>query len=554
MFKLIKNNIEYKMSKNNIMNLKIGENINLHGWVHNKRDHGGLLFIEIRTYKEIIQLVWSTPHIEVHKEDFIEVIGISQKREGTSKNNYKFYEYINEIEIEVKQLRIISKSALPPFNINDNIGDDLKLEYRFLYLRSDRMKSNIFKRAAVVKCLRNFFEQEGFLEITTPLLTASTPEGARDFVVPSRLHKKKYYALPQSPQIFKQLLMVSGFEKYCQYAPCFRDEDLRHDRNVTFYQWDFEMSNATSQEVLELLRRAIFCILETLDNKPIEVCRMTYNEALEKYGTDKPDLRNSLIIEDWTNHFQNSEMTLFRNLVAKGCVVKVIKCVHSHHEKTLLWAKENGFIVAYAEKENGIMKGPISKFCPDLFDHSVFLICDYKDNALKNAGKLRKYLGENLRDIYSVVEIVDFPMFEFNEGKWDFMHNPFSMPNVLLSDNLNLETVTANQYDLVLNGYELASGSVRQHDWSQLLKAFQLCSYEEKDIKNKFRCMYSAFNYGVPPHAGAAMGIERIVMILQNEENVREVTAFPLNTHGLDPLTGAPSELTNIQKKELGIL
>jgi aspartyl-tRNA synthetase len=415
-------------------------------------------------------------------------------------------------------------------------------------------------RAEFIDKIREFMKNNEFLEVQTPILTVSSPEGARDFIVPSRLHKGKFYALPQAPQIFKQLLMVGGINKYFQIAPCFRDEDARKDRCYgEFYQLDFEVSFVEKDDaIIDILTNLMKYVLEFFGKKPI-FSVMTYEESMDKYGTDKPNLNNELFLEDFTKVFANSQMDLFRKKIENGEIVKGVR-VHGLEkaacDKVLAFTETKGFKTAYVTKINGEIKGPIGKFvsndiCQE--NETIFFVLNEKNQARKNAGLIIKYFEKKENENFHIVFVKDFPFFEWNaeENKWEFTHNPFSMPK---TENLKEENIYAYQYDMVLNGYELASGSVRNYKPNLLIEAFKKCGYLEEDVKKKFCSLINAFQYGVPPHAGAAIGIDRLIMILLNAKNTREVIAFPLNTNGVCPMMNAPSEIDEKLLKDLNII
>ena len=466
-----------------------------------------------------------------------------------------------------------------PFEINRSrdASEDTRLKYRYLDLRNPEVHDIIRFRVDVIDYIRKVMKEMNFTEITTPIITASSPEGARDFVIPSRNYKGKFYALPQAPQIYKQLLMVSGFSKYFQIAPCFRDEDCRADRTLEFYQLDFEMSFATDEDVYEVGEKVFYDVFSHFSDKtvsPRPFTRIPYRESMAKYGTDKPDLRNPLIIEDITKIFDNTDFNGFKNKTIKAIKVKNIDKPNSWFKKLEEYMKEKGAEgLAYIKVlENNELKSTITKFLSeeeisnivkelDLKPDSVVFIIAGNKHIEKIAGLLRTHLGEELdlidKNKYEFCIINDFPMYEWNEEeeKWDFGHNPFSMPkgglDALESDDI--ESIVAYQYDFVCNGCEMASGAVRNHDIEIMKKAFEIAGYGEETIKNKFRSLYTAFQYGAPPHAGMAPGIDRIIMLLTGEENLREVQLFPPNVSGMDLLMGSPNEIDERQLKDLGI-
>ncbi len=462
-----------------------------------------------------------------------------------------------------------------------SVREDLRLEYRFLDLRNDKIHNNILLRSKIMKALRDKMDELGFAEIQTPILANSSPEGARDFLVPSRLHPGEFYALPQAPQQFKQLLMISGFDKYYQIAPCFRDEDPRADRAPgEFYQLDFEMSFATQEDVFKVIEEVVPPIFRKFTNWEVpegEIIRIPYREAMEKYGIDKPDLRNPLIIQDATKVFENSEFNAFKDKTVKAIVVPegakqgrkffdsmVEFAVEEQGAKGLAWVKID---------ENNTPQGGIAKFITEealnklesefgvKTEDSIFFIADKLETAQKIAGQVRIELGKRLdlleKNIYRFCFIVDFPMYEYNEdeGKIDFNHNPFSMPQGGLEalENKDPLEILAYQYDLVCNGYEMASGAVRNHDPKLMVKAFEIAGYTEKTVEERFGALYKAFKYGTPPHAGAAPGLDRMVMLIADTQNIREVIAFPKNKKARDVMMNAPSKVDDQQLKDVHV-
>ena len=559
----------------------IGKEIMISGWVDTIRDHGGILFVDLRDESGIIQLVSEENEMFKHltKESVIKVTGIVRKRDE---------EMINEkiatghIEVLVKSMEVLSKAKnILPFEIKNSkeVSEEVRLKYRYLDLRNKKVHDNILLRTKVIDKLREIMKRENFTEIQTPILTASSPEGARDFIVPSRKYHGKFYALPQAPQIFKQLLMVSGFNKYFQIAPCFRDEDPRSDRLYgEFYQLDFEMSFVTEQDVYEIGEKIFYEIFTTFTDKKVTKPNfpiISYKESMLKYGTDKPDLRNPLIIEDLTYILKNTTFAPFKNKTIRGIKVKNIG------NKPNSWFNE---VVDYATKigmpgigyitlqENGLFKGPIDKFLTDeerkelkekldlKANDVLFFIAD-KTNYNRFASLIRIELGKKSDLIdeneFSFCIINDFPMYEIDEetNNYIFTHNPFSMPKGGLDSllNQNPEEIVANQYDFVCNGLEMASGAVRNHNVEILNKAFEIAGYTEEEKKKKFSSLYTAFNYGAPPHAGMAPGIDRILMLLSGEENIRDVVAFPMNSSAQDLMMNSPSEVEEKQLREVHI-
>lgn len=561
-------------------NKNIGEHVKISGWVENIRDHGGVIFIDIRDQFDTLQIVSNDDKIfgGITKESTISVEGKIRKRK---EEEYNSKLSTGEIELVAEKLEVLGKCVKSlPFEIvtSREVSEDVRLKYRYLDLRNPKVKSNIIFRNEVINFIRKKMNNMEFIEIQTPILTASSPEGARDFIVPSRKFQGKFYALPQAPQQFKQLLMVSGFDKYFQIAPCFRDEDARKDRIYgEFYQLDLEMSFATEEDVYAVGEEIFYDIFSKFSNKTISskpFSRISYKEAMLKYGSDKPDLRNPLIIKDLSNIFVESDFKPFRGVTVRGIKVKGIG------NKSNSWFNE---LVDYAtsigmpgigyityDGSNGF-KGPIDKFLTDENREKLISICElekddvlffiaHRSNAAKLAGLIRTELGKKLNLIdknrFEFCIINDFPMYELNEeGKYDFMHNPFSMPKggKEILETLEPSEILANQYDFVCNGIELASGAVRNHDIEIMKKAFSIAGYDEEILKDRFKGLYNAFQYGAPPHAGMAPGIDRIIMLLLDEENIRETIAFPMNAQGSDLLMGAPSEVSEIQLREAHI-
>ncbi len=558
----------------------VSKEIKLSGWVENIRDHGGVLFLDLRDEFGTIQLVSNNDEMfkDISKESTITVKGVVRKRNEEDYNNNI---ETGTIELLVSELNLISKAATLPFEIKTSheVNDDLRLKYRYLDLRNKKVHENIVFRSKVLNYLRNKMNSLGFTEVQTPIISASSPEGARDFVIPSRNFKGKFYALPQAPQIYKQLLMVSGFDKYYQIAPCFRDEDCRSDRTLEFYQLDFEMSFATEEDVYKIGEEIFYDTFTNFSNREVSerpFRRIPYKESLLKYGTDKPDLRNPLEIIDISNVFESSDFKPFRGAVVRGIKVDNIA------DKSNSWFNE---LVDYAKSidmpgigyitvmDDMSFKGPIDKFLTDEDKQNLinkaglkvgsvlFFIADKNELiASKQAGLIRTELGRKLdlidKNKFEFCIINDFPMFELNEeGKYDFGHNPFSMPQGGLDalNNENIEDIKAYQYDFVCNGNEMASGAVRNHDINIMKKAFEIAGYSEDTVKERFKSLYTAFQFGAPPHAGMAPGIDRIIMLLKDEPNLREVQAFPTSVSGADNMMGSPSELTEQQLREIHI-
>ena len=566
------------------LNIKnVGEEVELSGWVQKIRDLGAMTFIDLRDEFGITQIVINNENIkektkEIKAESCIHINGKVVER--ASKNNKI---PTGEIEVVAEKIEILGvcKNILPfEINTDQEVREDLRLEYRFLDLRNEKIHNNILLRSKILKTMRDKMDELGFTEIQTPILANSSPEGARDFLVPSRLHPGEFYALPQAPQQFKQLLMVSGFNKYYQVAPCFRDEDPRSDRAPgEFYQLDFEMSFATQEDVLQTLEEVITHTFKKFTNYKVDnapFIRIPYKEAMEKYGIDKPDLRNPLIIQDVTEVFKNSDFNAFKNKTVKAIVVENgaeqgRKFFDKMTEFAVEEAGAKGLAWTKFEKD-GSIQGGIAKFITKDIQNrlkeeygvkensSIFFIADELKTAQKIAGLVRIELGNRLdlleKEAYRFCFIVDFPMYELSdEGTIDFNHNPFSMPQGELKalETMNPLDILAYQYDAVCNGYEIASGAVRNHNPEIMVKAFEIAGYTEKDVKERFGALYNAFQYGTPPHAGAAPGIDRIVMLIAETKNIREVIAFPKNKKARDVLMNSPSIVTEEQLKDVHI-
>ena len=564
----------------------VGEKVTLAGWVQKIRNLGSMKFIDLRDEFGITQIVISSESSitdedlkNVSTECVIQVVGNVVER---SNKNDKIP--TGEIEIDAEKVEVLGKCKnVLPFEVNsDKVGDvreDLRLEYRFLDLRNDKLHQTILLRSDIIKTLRDKMDELGFKEIQTPILANSSPEGARDYLVPSRLHSGEFYALPQAPQQFKQLLMVSGFNKYYQIAPCFRDEDPRADRAPgEFYQLDFEMSFAEQEDVLSIMEEIFTTVFKKHTNwdvtKPPFV-RIPYREAMEKYGIDKPDLRNPLIIQDATEPFKNTEFNAF-----KDKTVKIIIVPNGAVQGRKFFDNMNEFAInetgakglAWVKLEDGNYTGGIAKFITDEVKQgleklgakngdSIFFVADEFKTAQKIAGLVRIELGNRLdlieKNVYKFCFIVDFPMYELSdEGTIDFNHNPFSMPQGGLDalNNQNPLEILAYQYDAVCNGYEVASGAVRNHNPELMVKAFEIAGYTEEDVKTKFGALYNAFQYGTPPHAGAAPGLDRMVMLIADSKNIREVIAFPKNKKARDVMMGAPSRVNKAQLDDVHII
>jgi aspartyl-tRNA synthetase len=571
----------------------IDQTVKLSGWVNGKRDHGDLLFLDIRDHYGITQCVvesGSNKHVDEFARIKLEsVVTIEGKIVARSSNAANKNLPTGEIEVVISKLIIESAAEQIPFQVNDNENypEDLRLKYRFLDLRRKEIHDNIILRSEIIAYLRTQMQEQKFLEIQTPILTASSPEGARDFLVPSRLHPGKFYALPQAPQQFKQLLMASGFDKYFQIAPCFRDEDARADRSPgEFYQLDMEMAFATQEDVFNVIEPLLKNTFEKFSNKKVIVNedgtfpRISYHDAMLKYGCDKPDLRNPIIISDVTEIFAESEFTIFANNIKKGSVVRAIPAPNcadkprSFFDKMIEFAIKEGagglaYIIFCAD---GTVKSPIAKFLTEeqlaelkklanLNDgDGVFFACDKANKAANIAGKVRTQIAQQLeiieQDVFKFCWVVDYPFYELDEetGKIDFSHNPFSMPQggmaALDKDPLD---ILAYQYDVVCNGVELSSGAIRNHKPEIMYKAFDIAGYDAKTVDDKFGGVIRAFKFGAPPHGGIAPGIDRMVMLIADTLNIREVIAFPMNGTAQDLLMNAPNIVDEKQLKELNI-
>ena len=561
----------------------IGETVELAGWIQKIRNLGGMIFIDLRDEDGITQIVINDEKMQeeaksLNTESCIHIIG--QVVERASKNPKM---KTGDIEVIASKIEVLGKCKnILPFEINTNqeVREDLRLEYRFLDLRNEKLHNNIILRSKILKTLRDKMDELGFTEIQTPILANSSPEGARDYLVPSRLNPGEFYALPQAPQQFKQLLMVSGFNKYYQIAPCFRDEDPRADRAPgEFYQLDFEMAFSTQEDVFKVIEEVVPHTFKKFTNWKVDegpFVRIPYKEAMEKYGIDKPDLRNPLIIQDVSKLFENTEFNAFKGKTVKAIIVSEgAKEGRKFFDKMTEFAKveagANGLAWVKLD-ENREMQGGIAKFITEEVKEKLqteygmkkgdasFFIADELKSAQKIAGLVRIELGNRLdlleKNVYKFCFIVDFPMYELSdEGKIDFCHNPFSMPQGGMEDlnNKNPLEILAYQYDLVCNGYEMASGAVRNHNPEIMVKAFEIAGYKEEDIKEKFGALYNAFQYGTPPHAGAAPGVDRMVMLIADSQNIREIIAFPKNKKARDLLMRAPSVVTEEQLKDVHI-
>lgn len=547
------------------------------GWINSIRKLGGLTFVTLRDEKGIVQIITEDADMfkGITRESTVTITGTVRLRtEDMINPNMK----TGKIEILASSVEVLGECAsILPFEINrsrEEASEETRLKYRYLDLRNPKVHDNMVFRFKVIDYIRSLMKSMDFTEISTPIITTSSPEGARDFIIPSRKYKGKFYALPQAPQIYKQLLMVSGFNKYFQIAPCFRDEDCRADRTLEFYQLDFEMSFVTEEDVYKVGEKIFYDVFSNFTDKyvsPAPFRRIPYSEAMLKYGSDKPDLRNPLIISELTNIFKNTTFTPFIGSTVRGIKVSNIEKSNSWYKKIEEYAKEIGMSgLAYLKvTEENALKGSLDKYLTDqerseLFtslelkaNDTLFIISD-KKKCEKYAGLLRTKLGEELdlidKDRYEFCIVNDFPFYEWNEedNKWDFGHNPFSMPQGGLDalNNEPIESILAYQYDFVCNGCEMASGAVRNHSIEIMKKAFLLAGYDEEVVKTKFKSLYTAFQYGAPPHAGMAPGIDRIIMLLTGEENLREVQIFPPNVSGQDLLMGGPTEVTETQLRE----
>ena len=573
---------------NETVNIKsVGKTVTLAGWVAKRRDLGGLLFVDLRDRTGIIQLVFNPDNKNyelantLKNEYVIEVTGKVVER--SSKNpNLK----TGDIEIEVDKLEILNTCEELPFPIVDevNTSEDNRLKYRYLDLRRNKLKNNLFLRNEILHFLRNKMYDLGFTEVQTPILTASSPEGARDFVVPSRVYPGKFYALPQAPQIYKELLMVSGFEKYFQIAPCFRDEDPRADRTLEFYQLDLEMSFVDEDDVLAVGEEIFYDTFTKFSNKkvsPRPFRRIAYNDAIDIYGSDKPDLRFGMEIQDITNIFEKTEFTVFKNIINDGGMINAIVAKNAADKYSRKQLDELTEFVK-SKKASGLaylkiadeITGSIAKVITEkevndlkkqleLENNDLVLIISGDRHIVKPAlGGLRLRVGNDLGLLdpnrLELCIVNDFPMFEWDEQneKWDFCHNPFSLPHGGIhayDDKSNLENILAYQYDFVCNGNEMASGAIRNHDLDSLAKGFEIVGYNREEVEQKFKSVFTAFKYGCPPHGGMAPGLDRIIMLIQDEPNLREVQAFPPSASGQDLMMGSPSTIEDYQLKELGL-
>ena len=576
------NNIYRDKIMSDITEQDVGSNLKIAGWVENIRDHGGVSFIDLRDMYGVMQVVMRDTSLldGINKEDCISVEGDIEHRD---EETYNPKIPTGTIELEAHHVDILGKVYRQlPFEIatSKETREDVRLKYRYLDLRNIKVRDNMIFRSKVISYLREKMTEMGFLEIQTPILCASSPEGARDYIVPSRKFKGKFYALPQAPQQYKQLLMVSGFDKYFQIAPCFRDEDARADRSPgEFYQLDFEMSFATQEDVFRVGEEVLSATFEKFAPEGAEVTQapypiISYKQAMLEFGTDKPDLRNPLRIVDVTDFFQRCTFKPFHGKTVRAINVHA-KLSKGQHEKLLKFAQSIGMGgLGYLEvKEDMTYKGPIDKFIPDDMKteiaeiaglqagDTIFFIADREELAALYAGQIRTELGNRLdlleKNAYRFCYVNDFPMYEYDRElkQYIFTHNPFSMPQGGLEalETKDPSEILAYQYDIVCNGIELSSGAVRNHDMKIMVKAFEIAGYTEEDLKEKFGALYNAFQFGAPPHAGMAPGVDRMIMLLRNEENIREIIPFPMNGNAQDLMCGAPGEVTEQQLREVHI-
>ena len=561
----------------------VGNEVELAGWIQKIRNLGGMIFIDLRDEFGITQIVLNDEELQEKAKELTTESCISISGKIVERTNKNPNMATGEIEVVANKIEVLGKCKnVLPFEINttQEVREDLRLEYRFLDLRNEKLHNNILLRSKILKTLRDKMDELGFTEVQTPILANSSPEGARDYLVPSRLNPGEFYALPQAPQQFKQLLMVGGFNKYYQIAPCFRDEDPRADRAPgEFYQLDFEMSFATQEDVFKVIEGVIPDTFEKFstwkaDKGPF--IRIPYREAMEKYGIDKPDLRNPLIIQDVTNIFENSEFKAFENKT-----IKMIAVPDGAEQGRKFFDKMTDFAVQECEakglawtkfEKDGTIQGGIAKFITEEMkeklkaeygvkeNSALFFIADEFKKAQKIAGLVRIELGKRYdlleKDVFRFCFIVDFPMYELSdEGTIDFNHNPFSMPQggIEALETQDPLDILAYQFDLVCNGYEMASGAVRNHSPEIMVKAFEIAGYTEEDVKSRFGALYNAFQYGTPPHAGAAPGLDRMIMLIADSQNIREVIAFPKNKKARDVLMGSPSKVSKEQLKDVHI-
>lgn len=559
----------------------IGQEVKVAGWVENIRDHGGVMFLDIRDHYGVLQVVVHNDELlkGINKECSVTLSGKVVKRDEDTINTKIATGYV---EVHTNDIKVLGKCLNNlPFEVmtSTNTNEEVRLKYRFLDLRNPKVHNNIVLRSQIISYLRSQMTEMGFMEIQTPILSTSSPEGARDYLIPSRKHKGKFYALPQAPQIFKQLLMVSGFDKYFQIAPCFRDEDARADRSPgEFYQLDFEMSFATQEDVFEVAEQVLYNTFKKFSDKEVSkppFKKIPFAESMLKYGTDKPDLRNPLEIVEISDMFEETDFAPFRKKTVRSINVPgAASCSKSWFKKMEEFALSIGMKgLGYVKvREDMTFDGPIDKFLKpgdreELISRNksnagdvIYFIADSKEMAPKLAGQIRTEVANRLdlidKSRFEMCFIVDFPMYERDDdGKVIFTHNPFSMPQGGMDSLLNKEPeeILAYQYDIVCNGVELSSGAVRNHDIEIMKKAFEIAGYSEDELKDKFKALYNAFQYGAPPHAGMAPGVDRMIMLLTEEENIREVIAFPMNSNAQDLLLGSPGEVTEQQLREVHI-
>ena len=578
---MVRENIYRTVTCGELRESNIGDTVRVAGWVENIRDHGGVMFLDIRDHYGVLQVVVHNDEIlkDINRECTVTLSGKVVKRDEDTINKKIATGYV---EVHTEDIKVLGKCKNNlPFEVmtSTNTSEDVRLKYRFLDLRNPKVHNNIVLRSQIISYLRSKMNDMGFLEMQTPILSTSSPEGARDYLIPSRKHKGKFYALPQAPQIFKQLLMVSGFDKYFQIAPCFRDEDARADRSPgEFYQLDFEMAFATQEDVFAVAEEVLYDTFKKFSDKEVSkppFKRIPYKESMLKYGSDKPDLRNPLLIVEISDMFEETDFAPFRKKTVRS--INVPDCA----KQSQMWFKRmEEFALSIGMKGLGYVKvnddltfdGPIDKFLKpgdreELIKRNgskagdvIYFIADTPDQAPVLAGQIRTEVANRLdlidKSKFEMCFIVDFPMFEYDEnGHLAFTHNPFSMPQGGMDalQNQDPTEILAYQYDIVCNGVELSSGAVRNHDLDIMVKAFDMAGYSEDDLKSKFSSLYNAFQYGAPPHAGMAPGVDRMIMLLTEEENIREVIAFPMNSNAQDLLLGSPGEVTEQQLREVHI-
>ena len=567
----------------------VGNAVTISGWIHNRRDHGGVLFIDLRDHYGITQVVirpetgfqYNVAHL--HKETVVRFDGTVILRDEENINPSMG---TGEIEIDVAAYEVLSECTSLPFSVfpEEAAPEETRLTYRYIDLRRAKLHRTIMLRSEIIASIRRRMRDLGFFEFQTPILTSSSPEGARDYLVPSRVHPGQFYALPQAPQQFKQLVMIAGFDRYFQIAPCFRDEDARADRSPgEFYQLDIEMSFATQDDIFEVVEKILAGLFKEFSDWKIQetpFIKIAYRDSMLKYGTDKPDLRNPIEIRDVTDIFANTDFRAFSNSIAKGAVVRALPVSsiadrsRSFFDRLVEYAQSIGSKgLAYLVWSAAEVKGPIAKFlshekiqsiekqCDVGEGDVVFFVCDREKVASRIAGEVRSKLGRDLgileKDVFRFCWIVDFPMFELSEetGKVEFSHNPFSMPQGGLEalENQDPLDVLAFQYDIVCNGYELSSGAIRNHRPDVMYKAFEIAGYGPQVVDSKFPALINAFQYGAPPHGGIAPGIDRMIMLIADEQNLREVIAFPMNQRAQDLMMNAPNDVTDLQLEDLSI-